>query len=166
MRPAAPAVGLPVVFDVGLPGPAILDFDPPAMTGQGGAIAVDIDGRVGRELGTVTFRPLIQCCGSRAGAALELDPGVVEAPNQERFATADDHRTPLGDDFGEPGQHRDFGPTVAVALDLVAAFLLGVDPGVGGVDRRQLRVQQVVRNLQAQPAPVQDVEGVCVVGVR
>ena len=136
------------------------------MAGQGGAVAVDVDGRVGREAGTVTLRPLIQRCGSGAGPVLELDPGVVEPPHQKRFATADDHRTPLRDDFGEPFQHRDFSPVVAVALDLVAALLLGVDPGVGRVDRRQLRVQQVVCDLQAQPAPVQDVEGVRVVGVR
>ena len=166
IRPAASAVRLPVVFDLGLPGPAILDFDPPAMPGQGGAVAVCIDGRIGREPCTVTLRPFIQRCGSDAGPVLEFDPRVVETPNQERFATADDHRTPLGDDFGESVQHRDFGRAVAIALDLVAAFLLGVDPGVRRVDRRQFRVQQVVRDFQAEPALVQDVKGVRIVGIR
>ena len=166
VRPAAPAVGLPVVFDLGLPGLAILDVDPVAVAGQRGAVAVGIDRRIGREAGSVPIRPLVQCRGGGAGSVLELDPGVVESLHPERFATADDHRTPLRDDLGEPFQDRDFGPGVAVAFDLVAALLLGVDPGIRRVDGGQLGIHEVVRDFQAQAAAVQNVEGVHVVGIR
>ena len=166
MRPAAPAVGLPIVLDRGLPGPAILDFHPLAVVGQAGPVAVDIDGRVRREAGAVTPHPLIQGQCGGAGPALELDPRVVETSNQERFTVADDHRAALGDDLREAIQYGDFGPAVAVALDLVTAPLLRVDPSVRRVDRRQLPVEQVVRDVEAQPAPVQYIEGVRVVRVR
>ena len=111
------------------------------------------------------IRPLVQRRGGGAGSVLELDPGVVESLHPERFAAADDHRTPLRDDLGEPFQDRDFGPGVAVALDLVAALLLGVDPGVRRVDGGQLGIHEVVRDFQAQASAVQNVEGVHVVGI-
>jgi len=136
------------------------------VVGQAGPVAVDIDGGVCRKPGAVSPYPFIQGQSGGAGAALKFDPRVVQTLHQKGFAIADDHRTALGDDLREAVQHSDFRPAVAVAFDLVAAALFGVDPGVRRVDCRQLPVQQVVRDLEAQPAPVQDVEGVHVVRVR
>ena len=136
------------------------------MVGQAGPVPVDVDRRVRRQASAVTPNPLIQGQCGASGPAPELDPRVVETPNQERLTIADDHGTPLGNDLREAIQHGDFRPAVAVALGLVAAPLFGVDAGVRRVDCRQLPFQQVVRDLEAQPPPVQYVEGVRVVRVR
>jgi len=69
-------------------------------------------------------------------------------------------------DFRESGENRHFGPAAAVTVNLVAAPLLHVDPGVRGVHHRQLRFEKVVFDLQTQPPPMQDVERVLILAVR
>ena len=166
VRPPAPAVGLPVLLDARLPGPSIVDLDPLAMRAQRVAVTARIDGGIGHETGPMAFRPVIERGSSRPCAALELDPGIVETVGHERLAAADDHRSPLRHDFRESGENRHLGPAATVAVNLVAAVLLHVDPGVGCVQDRQLRFEKVTFDLQAQPAPVQDVERVLVFAVR
>ena len=163
--PATPAVGLPVVIDIWLPGAPVFDVYPPAVLAQGTAVAVGVDGGVGREAGTMTLCPVVQRCGRGAESGLELGPGVVDAANENDLAASNDRRTPLGDDFGETVQHGDLGPAVAVAVDLVPAALFGVDPGIGGVHGRQLRVQQMVCNFEPEAPAVKDVERVRIVAV-
>ena len=166
IRPPAPAVGLPVLLDARLPGPSIVDLDPLAMRTQGVAVAADIDRGIGHETGPMAFRPVGQRGRRHACTVLELDPGVVETVGHERLAATNDDRTPLRHDLRESGKNRHLGPAASVAVNLVATVLLDVDPGVGRVHHRQLRFEKVIRDLQAQAAPVEDVERVLVLAVR
>ena len=166
IRPPAPAVGLPVLLDARLPGPSIVDLDPLAMRAQGVAVAADIDRGIGHETGPMAFRPVSQRGRRHACTVLEFDPGVVETVGHERLATTNDDRPPLRHDLRESGKNRHLGPAASVAVNLVATVLLDVDPGVGGVHHRQLRFKKVIRDLQAQAAPVEDVERVLVLAVR
>ncbi len=164
--PPAPAVRLPVLLDARLPGPSIVDLDPLAMGAQGVAVAAGIDGGVGHETGPMARGPVIQGGSRHARAVLELDPWVVETVGHERLTTANDHRAPLRHDFRESGENRHLGPAASVAVNLVAAVLLHVNPGVGRVHYGQLRFEKVIFDLEAQPPPVQDVEGVLILAVR
>ena len=166
VRPPAPAVRLPVVLDVRLPGPAIVDLDPLTMGAQGVAVAAGINGGVGHEAGPMARGPVIQGGSRHARAVLELDPGVVETVGHERLTAANDHRAPLRHDFRESGENRHLGPAASVAVNLVTAVLLHVDPGVGRVHYGQLRFEKVIFDFQAQPPPVQDVERVLILAVR
>ena len=157
IRPPAPAVGLPVLLDARLPGPSIVDLDPLAMRAQRVAVAADIDRGIGHETGSMAFRPVSQRGRRHARTVLELDPGVVETVGHERLAATNDDRPPLRHDLRESGKNRHLGPAASVTVNLVATVLLDIDPGVGGVHHRQLRFKKVICDLQAQPAPVEDV---------
>ena len=164
--PPAPAVRLPVLLDVGLPGPSILHLDPLAVLAERVAVATGVDSGVGHESGPMVTRPVVQRGRGHAGAALELDPGVVEAVGDEGFAAAYDHRPPLRYDFREAGEDGYLGPAASVVVDLVAAVLLQVDPGIRCVDHGEVRLGKVVFQLQAEPPPVEEVERVRVLAVR
>jgi hypothetical protein len=136
------------------------------MRAQRVAVAADIDRGIGHETGPMAFRPVSQRGRRHACTVLELDPGVVETVGHERLAATNDDRPPLRHDLRESGKNRHLGPAASVAVNLVAAVLLDVDPGVGGVDHGQRRLKKVICDLQAQPAPVEDIERVLVLAVR